>query len=60
MRWYCKKAGVADENLDTYLLRQNLINEANISIDVFAQTLNAAKVPTATDGGKSFLKKLTE
>lgn len=55
-----KKAGVTDEELDSYLQRQNLFNKANIPIAMFVQILNAAKVPTAADGGKNLFKKLTE
>ena len=55
-----KKAGVTDEHLGAYVQRQNLLNGANISIDVFVKILNAAKVPTAADGGQNLFKKLTE
>jgi len=55
-----KKAGVTDETLGAYVQRQNLLNGANISIDVFVKILNLAKVPTAADGGKNLFKRLTE
>lgn len=55
-----KKAGITDNQIGWYIQRQNLLNEANISIEVFVNILNAAKVPTAAVGGNSLLKKLTE
>ena len=55
-----KKAGVKDQDIDSYIERQNRLNKANISIDMFTQILDVVKVPTALDGGKNFLKKLTE
>ncbi len=55
-----KKADVTDNQLDWYIQRQNLLNTAGISINTFVQILDAMKVTTAADGGKSLLKKLTE
>ena len=55
-----KKACVNDQDVDSYIERQNLLNKANISIDMFTQILDVVKVPTALDGGKALLKKLTE
>ncbi|MFC2016208.1 hypothetical protein ACFLUF_00670 [Chloroflexota bacterium] len=55
-----KHAGITDKELDWYIQRQNLLNKSDISIGMFVQILEVMKVPTAPDGGKSLLKKLTE
>jgi len=55
-----KDGGVTDKELDAYVQRQSLINKSGISISTFGQILDAAQLPIVPDGGKVFLKKLTE
>jgi len=55
-----KNAGVTDDELDSYIERQNLLNKSGVPIDIFTQILDATKIPTTVDGGKILLKKLTD
>jgi predicted DNA-binding protein YlxM (UPF0122 family)/DNA repair exonuclease SbcCD ATPase subunit len=55
-----KKAGVSDDNLQEYIKRQHQLNEAGISLDVFASILKKAAVVTSKDSGQALLEMLTE
>lgn len=54
------KANITDTEIDSYIERQNILNKAGLSMSMLNQLLNAAKIQTAVDGGKSLLKKLAE
>ena len=53
-----KKAGEDDKQLENYIQRQQLLNKADIAIDVFVKILEKAKVVTAKDQGKELLAML--
>jgi len=55
-----KKAGVSNENLKDYIQRQQLLNEAGISIDIFVSILEKADVVTSKDHGEGLLQMLAE
>jgi hypothetical protein len=55
-----KKAGEDDKQLEDYIQRQHLLNEAGITLGVFVEILEKAKLPTAKDGGKEFLTMLDQ
>jgi len=54
------KAGSSNENLKDYFQRQQLLNEAGISIDIFVSILEKTDVVTSKDHGESLLKMLAE
>jgi DNA repair exonuclease SbcCD ATPase subunit len=55
-----KEAGEDNKDLEDYIQRQHLLNEAGITFEVFAEILEKAKPLTAGDGGKGFLKMLDQ
>ena len=55
-----KKAGVSNENLKDYFQRQQLLNEAKISIDIFVSILEKADVVTSKDHGEGLFQMLAE
>lgn len=55
-----KKAGVSNENLKDYIQRQQLLNEAGISIGIFVSILEKANVVTSKDHGEGLLQMLAE
>ena len=55
-----KKAGVSNENLKDYIQRQQLLNEAGISIDIFVSILEKADVVTSKDHGEGLFQMLAE
>lgn len=55
-----KKTGIENQQLEEYLQRQQQLNEAGISIDMFTSILEKAGVATAKDKGKMLLNMLTE
>ena len=55
-----KKAKISNPGLQDYIERQELLNKAEISIDVFADILKKSKVATLGDKGKQLLDLMTE
>jgi len=55
-----KKAGVSNETLKDYIQRQQLLNEAGISIGIFVSILENADVVTSKDHGEGLLQMLAE
>ena len=55
-----KKAGEDDKQLEDYIQRQHLLNEAGMTLGVFVEVLEKAKSPTAKDGGKELLTMLDQ
>jgi len=55
-----KKAGEDDKQLEDYIQRQHLLNEAGITLGIFAEILEKAKSLTAKDGGKELLAMLDQ
>jgi len=55
-----KKAGVSNETLKDYIQKQQLLNEAGISIDIFVSILEKADVVTSKDHGEGLLQMLAE
>ncbi len=55
-----KKAGIENQQLEEYLQRQQQLNEAGISIDMFTLILEKTEVATTKDKGKMLLDMLTE
>ncbi len=55
-----KKAKITDQMLPAYIERQELLNKAGISIDVFADIMGECKVATMGDNGKHLLNLLEE
>lgn len=55
-----KEAGIPDKELEGYIHRQQLLNQAGIDLDRFAQILEKAKVLTHYDGGKELLQNLSK
>jgi len=55
-----KKAGEDDKQLEDYIQRQHLLNEAGITLGIFVEILEKAKSLTAKDGGKELLAMLDQ
>jgi len=55
-----KNGGIPDDELELYLKRQQALNEAGISIDVFASILEKAAVVTSKDHGEALLQALKD
>ncbi len=55
-----KKAGVPDKELEDYVVRQQVLNKADMSINLFTEIVEKAKVLTWHDYGKALLKGLSD
>jgi len=55
-----KKGDIPDDELEGYIKRQQMLNEAGISIEAFASILEKAAVVTSKDNGQALLEMLTE
>jgi len=55
-----KKAKISNQGLQDYIKRQELLNKAELSIDVFSDILDKSKVVTLGNKGKKLLDLLTE
>ncbi len=55
-----KKPGVSNETLKDYIQRQQLLNEAGISIDIFVSILEKVDVVTSKDHGEGLFQMLAE
>ncbi|MFC1966481.1 hypothetical protein ACFLWI_06010 [Chloroflexota bacterium] len=55
-----KKAGISNANMKVYIQRQQLLNEAGISIDIFVSILEKADVVTSKDHGEGLFQMLAE
>ena len=55
-----KKAGIGDKQLEDYIQRQHLLNDAGITLGIFVEILEKAKSLTAKDGGKELLAMLDQ
>ncbi len=55
-----KEAGVSNKEMRDYTQRQQLLNKAGISLDIFVAILEEAKVLTSHDQGEGLLKMLSE
>ena len=55
-----KKAGVSNDNLKDYIQRQQLLDEAGISIGIFVSILEKADVVTSKDHGEGLFQMLAE
>ena len=55
-----KKSGVSNDNLKDYIQRQQLLNEAGISIGIFVSILEKTDVVTSKDHGEGLFQMLAE
>ena len=55
-----KEASVSNKELEDYAQRQQLVNKAGISLDIFVAILKEAKVLTSHDQGKGLLQMLSK
>lgn len=55
-----KKASISNEELGNYILRQQLLNKAGISLDTFVAIVKEAKALTLHDEGKGLLQMLSD
>lgn len=55
-----KKASISNEELGNYTQQQQLLNKAGISLDIFIEIVEKAKVLTLHDQGKGLLQMLSD
>ena len=55
-----KKIGVSDESIETYLERQDVLDEAKLDIGSLASIVKQAKIVMVSDGGQALLSALKE
>jgi hypothetical protein len=55
-----KEGGISNETIQDYIQRQQLLNQAGISIDIFTTIVDKAKAATSQDGGKELLQLLSD
>jgi rubrerythrin len=55
-----KEAAIPNKQIGEWIKRQEILNHAGISIDLFSAIVNKAHVSTSNDGGKNLLEMLTE
>ncbi len=55
-----KEAGITDKELQDYIKRQQLLNEAGIKLDILTTILEKVKILTSHDHGKGLLQMLND